>query len=140
MAHVSEAAFYVLVWRARSSRLPFWRFLGFVIAFSVTDQLAYGLAAPFKDGGAPAWRVALAGLHLAAGTPFHDSPAIRAAFGSIGLLTALRIGLTAIPQARAAGRRLIGPLILTALVWLLTRIAAWWAFDLIRGMSPVGGG
>jgi len=140
LAHATEAAFYVLLWRARGARLPFWRFLSYVVAVSLADVFSFNLAQPFQNGGAPAWRVWLAGLHLASGTPFHDSPALRNAFGSIGLLTATRIAMTGITQAKGSGRSRFEALAWTVGVWLVTRIAVWWAFDLIRGMSPLGGG
>jgi hypothetical protein len=139
LAHASEAGLYVLLWRVRGARLPYWRFLVYIIVASLADQFAWSLAEPFKAGGAPLWRIALAGLHLASGTPFHDSASIRAAFGSIGLLTAARIGVTAAPQSRATGRPFVEALAWTVGIWLLTRIAVWWAFDLLRGMSPLGG-
>lgn len=140
MGHVSETAFYVLLWRGRGARLPFWRFLSFVVSASIVDQVAYRLSAHFEPGEAPAWLVWLAGLHLASGTSFQDSPAVRAAFGSISLLTATRIAITAGGQAQGTHRPVLEAIGWTLLTWLLTRLAAMWSIDLIRGMSPLGGG
>jgi hypothetical protein len=102
--------------------------------------LAYRLSAPFESGDAPAWLVWLAGLHLASGTPFQDSSAVRAGFGSVSLLTAARIVITASGQAQGTHRPLLEAIGWTLLVWLLTRLAVMWSIDLIRGMSPLGGG
>lgn len=140
LGHLSEAGFYALLWRARGARLPFWRFLAVVVSSSVADQLAYTLAGASDVGGVPAWRIWIAGLHLAGGTVFHDSPAVRAGFGSLGLLTATRIGITAAAQARALNRGFAEALGSTVAVWVLTRLAILWGVDLMRGMSPVGGG
>ena len=139
LGHVSEAAFYVLLWRARGTRLPFRRFFVWVVSASIADQFAFGLAAPYRSGGAPLWRVCLAGLHLATGTVFHESPVIRAGFGSLGLLTATRIAVTGAAQAQATGRSLAEGVGWTLLVWLVTRLAAMGGLDLLRGMSPLGG-
>jgi hypothetical protein len=137
--HVSEAGFYVLLWRARQVRLPFWRFLVVVVSASMADQLAYTIGQPFLSGGAPGWRVWLAGIHLIPDL-FQDSPAMRAAFGSVGLLTASRIMVTAGLQAQATGRRFLEAAGWTTLVWFVTRLVAMWTIDLLRGLSPVGGG
>ena len=60
-----------------------------------------------------------------------------AAFGNLGVLTLLRVGMTGWAQARSLGRPLTGPLALTVAAWLLTRVTSWWSFDLLRGLSPV---
>jgi hypothetical protein len=59
-----------------------------------------------------------------------------AGFGTAGLLTGLRIYLTARQQARALETPIAGPLALTLTAWLVTRVAVWWGLDLLRGMSP----
>jgi hypothetical protein len=53
------------------------------------------------------------------------------------LLTLARIAITAWLQSVGTGRRLRGPLLVTSLAWLATRVALWWAMDLFRGMSPL---
>ncbi len=140
LGHLSEAAYYVLLWRARGSRLPFWRFLVVVVSASLADQLAYGISRGASAGEGLGWRAWVAGLHVANGTPFHDSPGLRAAFGSLSVLSATRLGITAAAQVDPPGRGAREAVAWTLATWLLTRIAALWSVDLLRGMSPLSGG
>jgi hypothetical protein len=135
---LSEAAFYVIWWRSRGRRLPYWRFFCVIASASLADVLAISVAerahgAPWAVRTALAW---VAGLHLLGDRAF-ASPSLRVAFGSLGLLTALRIGITATAQSRAVGARLAEAFAGTALVWLLGRIVTWWVTDLLRGSSPL---
>jgi len=139
LGFVSEAGFYALAWRARGERLPFWRFLVLVVSASMADLFAHSLAGAGASS-APLWKACLAGLHLAPGTVFHDLPAVRVAFGSIGLLTAIRIGITGDAQARALNRGRLETVGWTVAAWLVTHVALLWGVDLMKGMSPVGGG
>jgi hypothetical protein len=138
LAVLSEAACYALWWRSRRLRLPFWRFTCWVATLSALDLLGFSLRRVVEDGP-EAVRVlgaALAGpaaLGPAAGPPTGSV----AAFGSLGLLTLARVGLTAWAQARGLGRPFAGPLTLTTIAWLLTRLIGWWSVDLVRGLSPL---
>jgi hypothetical protein len=138
-AFATETAAYALLWRSRGRELPFWRLFAVIVTASTADLFAHALGAG-RPAGAPLWLAAIAGLHLAAGTPFHEVPAVRAAFGSIGLLTAARLGMTASAQARALGLRVAMPLLWTVGVWLASRLVILWTVDLLKGVSPILGG
>jgi hypothetical protein len=135
---LSEAAFYVLWWRGRGRRLPFWRFFCVVASVSLADVFAIALAER-AHAGPPALASCLAwvvGPQLL-GDARWGSPALRVAFGSLGLLTVIRVALTANAQSRAVGARGAMTLAGTVLVWVLGRIAIWWITDLARGRSPL---
>jgi len=137
-ASALEALAYTVWWRSRGARLPYLRFLVALVALSLVDRLALGLVA--LAGRAPAlapWLAPVAGLQLLEGRLPGVEPVLWAAFGSLGLLTLARITLTAWLQSAGTGRRLRGPLLLTSLAWLATRVAVWWTMDLARGMSPL---
>jgi len=134
---LTEAAFYVLWWRSRGRSLPFWRFFCVAASISLADVFAIGLSERLRTAphGAVLWLTPLVGLHaLGAGA---GSSALRAAFGSLGLLTLLRIGVTARAQSRGAGVSFVAALGWTALFWAMGRVAMWWLADLLRGKSPL---
>ena len=134
---LSESAFYALWWRGRGHRLPYWRFFCAVASASLADVFAVSLAQRVKEAPAlTACLAPLAGLHVLGSSAF-ASPSLRVAFGGLGLLTALRLGITASAQSRAMGIRAIDATATTVIVWLLTRIVTWWATDLLRGRSPL---
>jgi hypothetical protein len=134
----AETAGYVLWWRARGLRLPFWRFLCCVATLSTCDLLGYSIRRA-AEGAPDALRVI--GAVLAGPTALDSAggPATgaAAAFGSLGVLTITRVVTTAWAQARGIGRPIAGPLLFTTVAWLLTRLVAWWSVDLVRGLSPV---
>ncbi|TMQ71895.1 MAG: hypothetical protein E6K81_08965 [Candidatus Eisenbacteria bacterium] len=136
LATLTETGVYTLWWRGRGARLPYWRLLCWVATFSGTDLFGISLRRAATD--APAF---LHGLAAALGGPgVVDGPVATgamAAFGNLGVLTLLRVGMTGWAQARSLGRPLTGPLALTVAAWLLTRVTSWWSFDLLRGLSPV---
>lgn len=137
LATLSEAGLYVLWWRGRGLRLPYWRFLCWVAALSTADLVASALRRAASDS--PDLLRALAAVMAGPGAlaPAADGAAAMAGFGSLGVLTALRVVLTARAQARGIGRPIAGPLLLTACAWLATRLIGWWSVDLTRGLSPV---
>jgi hypothetical protein len=137
-ASAVEALAYALWWRTRGARLPYARFLVALVALSLVDRCAEGLAA--LAGRVPALAAGLApvaGLQLLRDRWPGLEPGLWVAFGSLGLLTLARITITAWLQSAALGRRLRGPLLLTTLAWLGTRVALWWTLDLFRGTSPL---
>ena len=137
-ASAVEALAYALWWRTRGARLPYLRFLVALVALSLTDRFALGLAA--LAGRSPAlapWLAPLAGLQLLRDRLPGVEPVLWVAFGSLGLLTLARLVITAWLQSAGTGRRLRGPLLVTTLAWLATRVALWWTVDLSRGMSPL---
>ncbi len=133
-----EAGTYGLWWRARGARLPFFRFWAVIVALSLLDRfgIALGTLAERTPALGP-WLAPVAGLHLVKARVPALAGGLGAAFGGLGLLTLARLGLTAAWQARALGRGLAGPLALTTIAWLATRVALWWSVDLFRGVSPL---
>lgn len=135
---LSEAAFYALWWRGRHLRLPYWRFFCVVASASLADVFSIGLAQRAREGpaAASAWLAPIAGLQLLGARAFASS-SLRVAFGGLGALALVRLGMTAGAQARATGARATEAVATTAIVWLLCRIATWWVTDLLRGRSPL---
>lgn len=134
---MTEAAFYVLWWRSRGRTLPFWRFFCVVASISLADVFALGLIERVRTAAPAAvpWLAPLVGLQaLGSAIP---SPGLRAAFGSLGLLTALRIAVTARAQSRGTGAPFAAALGWTTLFWAMGRLATWWLTDLLRGRSPL---
>jgi hypothetical protein len=137
-ASAVEALAYTLWWRTRGARLSYLRFLVALVALSLVDRFAQSLVA--LAGRAPAlapWLAPLAGLGLLRDRLPGVEPVLWAAFGGLGLLTLVRIAITAWLQSIGTGRRLRGPLLVTTLAWLGTRVVLWWTMDLFRGMSPL---
>ena len=138
LASLSEAGLYTLWWRGRGARLPYWRFLCWIVGLSATDLLGFSLRRSVEEAPA-SLRIAsalLAGL-AALDPTLTPGSGVMAAFGSVGALALLRVGMTAWAQALGTGQPLGGPLLLTAGAWLATRLAGWWSFDLLKGLSPV---
>ena len=138
LAVLSEAACYALWWKSRHLRLPYWRFVCWVAALSTADLFGFTLRRAAEDAPELLRMIAaaLAGpATLEAGAIAGSGGAV--AFGSLGVLALLRIGMTAWAQARGIGLALAGPLLLTLSAWLLTRLLGWWSFDLLKGLSPV---
>lgn len=133
-ALLGEAGFYALWWRARATPLSYWRFFAWIATLSVTDLIASGLrqAAP---GAPPAVQPLLGALAGTGITPAGSGWGL--AFGTVGLLALLRVGATGWVVARGTGRSPAGPVLLVAAAWLLTRLATWWSFDLVKGVSPL---
>jgi hypothetical protein len=137
-ASAVEALAYVLWWRTRGARMPYLRFLVALVALSLVDRFAAGLAA--LAGRTPALVPLLApvaGIQLLRERLPGGEPGLWVAFGSLGLLTLARIAITAWLQAAGAGRRLRGALLVTGAAWCASRVALWWTLDLARGVSPL---
>lgn len=134
---LSEAGLYTLWWKARGLRLPYWRFACCVATFSTIDLLSFAVRRAAED--APqALRVIGAVLAGSGGMdPVAQTSGSGAAFGNLGLLTLLRVTMTAWAQSRGIGRPLGGALLVTTVAWFFTRLIAWWSVDLLRGMSPI---
>jgi hypothetical protein len=139
LATLSEAGVYCLWWRGRGARLPYWRFVAWVGSLSTTDLLRFSLRRAVETSGdlARAFAAALAGPATFEPARSADS-GLAMAFGDLGLLTLLRIFMTAWAQAEGTGRPVRGAIAVTLAAWLITRLAAAWSFDLARGLSPVG--
>jgi hypothetical protein len=128
-----EAGVYVLVWRALGCRVPAVRLACWIAAFSLADlvALSLGRSAALHPHAAPAFALALGPRVV-----WHATGPLAHAFGGLGALAALRIGLTAWAQARALGVRLRVPLIVTVVLWAIGRLLVGFGYALLRG--PVG--
>jgi len=137
-ASAIEASAYVLWWRTRGARLPWRPFFAGLVALSLVDRCAASLASLAER--APAlvpYLAPLVGPQLWRTRPPGVEPGLWAAFGGLGLLTLARIGATAWLQSAGTGRRWRVAIVVTAITWLASRVAVWWAVDLVRGRSPL---
>ena len=140
-AWLVESSFYHYFWKGRGRRLPFWRFFCVVVSASSADLLSRVLAASVRhDPTRAPWLAWLAGLQLAHGPAWLSTQTWRALFGTLGLLTISRLSLTAQAQRAALGLSFAGAMGWTAVIWLLTRVALFFAVDLMSGMSPLSKG
>jgi hypothetical protein len=130
-----ESGAYVLLWALFRRRLRFWRFASWLVTISVLEVLAESMRLDLMTrGGAQLRDAILLGPIVLHGVHERATAAL-AAFGSLGITTALRIGWSAGLQARELGVRWPVPLVATALVWALTRAAVWMVTELIAGRS-----
>jgi len=131
-----EAGFYVVFWRTRGARLPFWRYVSYLVLGSLADLQALDLASLGRAADPHhAWIAVLAGPGAAPHAFTLRHPIVTGAFAGLGLITLVRWCWTAWAQAVATGRPLRAPLVLTAAVWLATHLAAAAALALARGRS-----
>jgi hypothetical protein len=127
-----EAAAAAACWRALGRRVP-WRVLApRLLAASSAETLAVSIAsgrAHLPRG----WALALAGPRAAeASGPPHG---IMAAFAAVGALALVRLLLSAWLQSRAARASFGAAFGLVLAMWLASRFAVWWMFDLLQGRS-----
>lgn len=137
--HAAEALWYVACARALGVRVPFGRLALAIVTLSTLDVLRLALLEPPAGAGFDP-RLPLVGAELLAGRRAAAAGGAAAAFGSLGLLTLLRVGGTAWALARAAGGRRAAAACAVVATWLLTRLATWWGVDLARGPGAAGGG
>jgi hypothetical protein len=134
-----EALFYMGWWRARGAPLSFSRLFEWLVSISVLDLLGAGLGRIAASH--PGWAAHVLAVFAGPGALRADDLAmpsgLSAAFGSLGLLTVVRLVATAALQRQGVGGRLLEPLALTLAAWLPVRIASWWLVDLARGLSPL---
>jgi hypothetical protein len=118
-----------------------WRLIGRHVAWGVlaprllvasaAETLAVSVAAG-RTHLPRAWALALAGPRAGEGAPSHG---LAAAFAAVGLLALVRLLLSAWLQARAARARFRSAVTLVLALWLGSRLAVWWTFDLLQGRS-----
>ena len=133
-----ESAFYQFFWKGRGRHLPFWRFFCVVVSASTADLFARVIAASVhRNPRLGPWVAWIAGLQLAHGPGWLSTTALRSMLGTLGLLTVLRLSITAWAQRAALGLSFARALAWTALFWLLTRVALFFTMDLMSGMSPL---
>lgn len=103
-----------------------------VLAASSAEAFAVSVAA----GGTvlPSWLAQLLAGARALPLAQPDSGAVHA-FAGFGVLTVVRIALSAHAQARLVGARFARGLLVVAGLYLATRLAMWWSSDLAQGRS-----
>lgn len=130
-----EASALRMVWGARGVTIPF-ASLSFALWLLTTIESSAGaLLARVPPGSAGAvWLAPWVGYRALAGSAA-GANGWTFAFAGAGLLTALRIGLSAAAQARLAGRRLREAASLVVAVWLVSHVLLAWLIELSRGRS-----
>lgn len=127
-----EALVARAAWRA-SGRLLRWRDLAPRL-FAVSSAEAFALSVATGGTVLPSWLAQLlAGARAAPGAV--PDTGLAFAFATFGLLTVLRVMLSAHTQARLAGARWSQALGLVTMLYLATRLAMWWSSDLMQGRS-----
>ena len=127
-----EAAAAVACWGALGRRVP-WRALApRLLVASSAETLAVSIAAG-RAHLPRAWAFALAGPRAA--EPAGPSHGLAAAFAAVGTLALVRMLLSAWLQSRAARASFAVAMALVLTMWLVSRLAVWWTFDLLQGRS-----
>ena len=126
-----EAAAAAAAWRLMGHRVRWSALAPRLLVASSAETLAASIAsgrAHLPRGVA----LALAGPRAAESAPSHG---LAAAFAAVGLLTLVRLLLSAWLQARAARASFASAIALVLTLWLGSRLAVWWTFDLLQGRS-----
>ncbi len=135
---LAEVSFYWTWWTAAGARIRFGPLVLWIASASLVDvgsECVRLVAVASPDSAA--WLALFTGGQ-ASRELMEDWPSImRMAFGATGLLTLVRIAITALGQARETGHRLRGPLALTATVYVTSRVLVALFIDALRGGSPL---
>jgi hypothetical protein len=137
LAAAVEAAVACGAWRGLG-HAPGWGALTLrVLGASVPEAFAAGVIAGAPRLAEP-WPVWLCGARAADGWLPGSGGAF--AFAGLGLLTLLRLALSAHAQARLARAPLAHGMLVVLALYLLTRLVMVWSFDLTQGHSfePLG--
>jgi hypothetical protein len=127
----AETAAAAMAWRLLGRSVG-WLALGSrVLVASAAETLAVSIAAG-RARLPHVWAVALVGERALGASPAHG---VAAAFAATGLLTLVRIVLSAGLQARAARASFATAIGVVLALWLVSRLAVWWTFDLLQGRS-----
>jgi len=134
-----EALCYQAWWRSWGAPFRFGRFLHAIAWISLIDAWSITLRAMVRDVGHDGrlWLAPLLGIDLLKEGPPGSTPTGWIAFGTVGVLTGVRLLCTGAAQRRETGRSWAAVLSITLGAWLVTRIIAWWSLDLMRGASPL---
>jgi len=128
----AEAAVAVVGWRAMGRNVRFVALATRLLVASAAETLAVGIA----SGRAylpREWALLLAGPRAVEPTrPLHG---LATAFAATGVLAIVRMLFSAALQARAARASFAAALALVLAMWLVSRLAVWWAVDLLQGRS-----
>lgn len=131
----AEAVCLRMVWGARGVSLPFAPLAFALWLLTTIESCAVAVLARVPPGSAGAvWLAPWVGYRALAGSAA-GANGWTFAFAGAGLLTALRIGLSAAVQARLAGRRLREAAGLVTLVWFVSHVLLAWMVELSRGRS-----
>lgn len=130
-----ESGAYVLLWGGLGHRLRFWRFASWLLSISMLEVVAESMRLDLVErrAGGGTWDAILLGPGVLHGHGLARGPL--AAFGALGITTALRILWTARLQAEDLGLRIGWTLAATVLVWTLSRGVLWLAAELLAGRS-----
>jgi hypothetical protein len=136
--HLLEAGFWWAAWRPRGEGIPFGRLFTWVVVLSAFDLIGHSLLVRFAPPGTvPApWLALLTGVG-ALPAPWQPLTGVWGWLGTLGLLTALRLGVFSLWLAEAAGGRRRTAALAVLAAWLGVRVAFGWLTDLMRGMSPL---
>lgn len=130
-----EAAVLRMVWGARGVTLPFFPLAFALWLLTSIESCAVAALARVPSGSAGAvWLAPWVGYRALAGSAA-GANGWTFAFAGAGLLTALRIGLSAFVQAKLAGRRRREAAALVVAVWLASHVLLAWLVELSRGRS-----
>lgn len=128
-----EAVVARAVWRAQGVRVAWRALVTRIVAVSVCE--AFALAVVTGSVVLPAaWAIALAGPRAGPVVPPADGWATATA--GVGLLAALRVGVSAQAQAALAGVTFRRGLAVVLGLWLASRLVLWWTSDLVLGGGP----
>jgi hypothetical protein len=127
-----EALVAVAAWRLMRKSVRWSALAPRLLVASSFETLALSVAAG-RTHVPLAWAVALAGPRAARVTGAEHG--LAAAFATVGLLALGRVLLSAWLQSRAARAGFTTAIALVLAMWLLSRLATWWTFDLLQGRS-----
>jgi hypothetical protein len=127
-----EAATASACWSLLGRRVPWHVLAPRLLVASSAETLAVSIAAgrAHLPGG---WALALAGPRAA--EPAGPPHGVAAAFAAVGALAIVRMLMSAWLQSRAARAGFAVAVALVLAMWLVSRLAVWWAFDLLKGRS-----
>ena len=128
----AEAAVAAAAWRVLGKHVRLSTLAARLLVASSAETLAVGIASG-RAYLSRDWALLLAGPRAAEATgPLHG---LAAAFAATGVLAFVRVLFSAALQARAARASFAAALGLVLALWLVSRLAVWWTFDLFQGRS-----
>ncbi len=127
-----EALVAVGLWRALGSSVRWSALVPRLIVASSPDLLAMSIAV---GESRPPHAIALWLAGIRADGPGAITSGVAFAFAGAGLLTSLRLLLSARLQAGAARASFPRALLIVGGMWLASRLLMWWSYDLLQGRS-----
>ena len=133
---VLETLFYAMLWGARGIRMPVLSSALVLLQLSMLETVGGAIARHAPDAGhALAWAVLLAGARAAWGGG--GPGGFGSAFGSLGVVTLVRMALWSWAQSEGTGRRYREAAAQVAVVWLASHVVQGWLMELMRGRSAM---